>query len=141
MSDETGFTLHPRLGKGTVPVSDLVLCHVLLMDDARFPWLLLVPRRANAVEMTDLSPSDRAVLIEEIATASAALRRLVRCDRINVASLGNNTPQLHIHVIARTSDDPAWPGPVWSVPGAQTYGPELTAQAALYARALGGGGR
>jgi diadenosine tetraphosphate (Ap4A) HIT family hydrolase len=138
MPDETGFTLHPRLGQGTHPVADLALSHVLLMDDTRFPWLLLVPRRAGAGEITDLDHTDRLVLMEEIAAASQALRSLVRCDKINVGALGNNTPQLHVHVVARTVGDAAWPGPVWGVPGATPYGERLATEAARIATALTG---
>lgn len=88
------------------------LSRVLLMDDARFAWLILVPRRP-ALEIADLSAADRAQLMEEIARASAALRRAAPCDKLNVGALGNLVAQLHIHVVARRRDDAAWPGPVW----------------------------
>jgi diadenosine tetraphosphate (Ap4A) HIT family hydrolase len=132
-----GFVLNPRLSQGTAPVCDLALSRVLLMDDARFPWLLLIPRRPDIVELTDLAEADRAVLIEEIALASAAMRATVPCDRINVGSLGNNTPQLHVHVVARQKTDAAWPGPVWAVKGAEPYGAALGERTAAFARALG----
>jgi diadenosine tetraphosphate (Ap4A) HIT family hydrolase len=107
------FTLHPTLARDTVEVIRLPLCRVLLMNDRRFPWLVLVPEREDVREILDLPPADRAVLIEEIAQASAVLRSLFQPDKLNVGALGNIVPQLHIHVIARFAADSAWPGPVW----------------------------
>lgn len=115
------FTLHPRLAADTHPMADLALCRVLLMNDRRFPWLILVPRRANLRELTDLTPEDRPLLFTEIATASAALRKVCAPDRINVAAIGNMVDQLHIHVVARTMSDSAWPGTVWGHSGAKPY--------------------
>ncbi|HVV91936.1 MAG TPA: HIT family protein [Hyphomicrobiales bacterium] len=132
-----GFVLNPRFAANTAPVCDLALSRVLLTDDSRFPWLLLVPRRADVIEIGDLAESDRAVLIEEIALASAALRATVPCDRINVGALANNTPQLHVHVVARTEGDAAWPGPVWGVPNAVPYGHAREERIAMFRRALG----
>jgi len=83
------------------------------MDDARFPWLLLVPRRADAVEIVDLAKADRALLFEEISAASTALRAITRCDKLNVGALGNRVRQLHVHLVARFASDAAWPDPVW----------------------------
>src|SRR6185369_2129562 len=108
------FSLHPTLARDTVEVARLPLCRVLLMNDRRFPWLILVPEREDAREIVDLAPADRAVLIEKIAQASAALHSLFQPDKLNVGALGNVVPQLHVHVIARFATDPAWPGPVWS---------------------------
>ncbi len=107
------FSLHPTLARDTVEVARLPLCRVLLMNDRRFPWLILVPERESVREIYELPPADRAVLIEEIAQASDALTRLCRPDKLNVGALGNVVPQLHIHVVARFSTDAAWPGPVW----------------------------
>jgi diadenosine tetraphosphate (Ap4A) HIT family hydrolase len=115
------FSLHPTLARDTVEVARLPLCRVLLMNDRRFPWLILVPEREDAREIVDLAPADRAVLIEEIAQASDALRRLYRPDKLNVGALGNIVPQLHVHVIARFTADPAWPGPVWGSGTPQPY--------------------
>lgn len=109
------FSLDPRLDADTVPVIDLDLCAVRLMNDATYGWLVLVPRRRGLVEILDLEAGDRARLMEEIASAGAALRDVVPCHKLNVAALGNMVPQLHVHVIARLKDDPAWPGPVWGV--------------------------
>lgn len=116
------FTLHPTLTQDTVEVTRLSLCHVLLMKDSRFPWLVLVPERDGVREIHDLSPADRAVLIEEIAQASLILERLFQPYKINVGALGNVVPQLHVHVVARTAEDPAWPGPVWGSGEAVQYG-------------------
>jgi diadenosine tetraphosphate (Ap4A) HIT family hydrolase len=94
-------------------VADWTLCRVLLMNDARYPWLILVPRRADATEIFDLNPEDREMLIAEIALGSERLKHFSHAEKINVGALGNLVPQLHIHIVARNPDDPAWPGPVW----------------------------
>ena len=107
------FALDPLLTADSVGVADLPLAAVRLMRDANYPWLLLVPRRAGLCELTDLDATERSMLMEEIAQASAALRSVVSCDKLNVAALGNVVPQLHVHVIARRRDDPAWSRPVW----------------------------
>lgn len=107
------FRLDPRLEADTLPVGDLPLSRVLLMDDSRFPWLILVPRRLEASELTDLSEDDATALMSEIRTATAVMLDLARPDKVNVAALGNVVPQLHVHVVGRFLSDPAWPGPVW----------------------------
>jgi len=111
----TSFSLDPRIEADTVPVVDLGLSTVRLMNDSNYPWLVLVPRRPGLVELLDLSPVERAVLIEEVAAAGEALRNSAPCHKLNVAALGNMVPQLHVHVIARLRTDAAWPGPVWGV--------------------------
>src|SRR5215210_288099 len=116
------FTLHPTLARDTVEVTRLPLCRVLLMKDSRFPWLILVPERDSVREIHELPPADRAKLIEEIAQASEVLSRLFRPDKLNVGALGNIVPQLHIHIVAHTAADPAWPGPVWGSGAAEPYG-------------------
>jgi diadenosine tetraphosphate (Ap4A) HIT family hydrolase len=115
------FALQPRLAADTVEVTRLPLCRVLLMKDRRFPWLILVPEREGAREIAELPPADRAELIEEIARASDVLTRLFQPDKLNVGALGNVVPQLHVHVVARFSSDPAWPGPVWGSGPAVPY--------------------
>jgi len=115
------FVLHPTLAKDTVEVARVPLCRVLLMNDRRFPWLILVPEREAVREIHELPPEDRAVLIEEIAQAGALLARLFQPDKVNVGALGNVVPQLHVHVIARFAADPAWPGPVWGSGAAEPY--------------------
>ena len=115
------FVLHPILARDTVEVARLSLCRVLLMKDRRFPWLLLVPEREGPREIHELSAADRAQLIEEIACAGEVLSRIFTPDKLNVGALGNIVPQLHVHVVARTAADPAWPGPVWGSGPAVPY--------------------
>ncbi|HYD98552.1 MAG TPA: HIT domain-containing protein [Alphaproteobacteria bacterium] len=107
------FELHPRLAADTHAVGDMALCRVLLMNDGRFPWLILVPRRAGARDVHRLDPADRVLLLDEAARAAAWLEDRFAADKMNVAALGNMVPQLHLHVIARRTDDAAWPNPVW----------------------------
>ncbi len=126
------FALDPRLAADTLNIGDFSLSRVLLMNDARFPWLILVPRRAGFAEIVDLDRTERALLMEEIAHASEALRTLPQVDKINVGALGNIVPQLHVHVVARKIGDAAWPGPVWGAGAAQRY--ERRAAAELEAR-------
>lgn len=118
------FTLDPRLEQDTVAVTDLLLSRVLLMRDARYPWLILVPAKQGLSEFDELEPADRARLFDEIADCARALRILYDPEKINVGALGNIVRQLHIHVVARRTDDPAWPGPVWGYGDAVPYAPE-----------------
>jgi len=120
----SGFELHTQLAADTAFVTDAPLCRVLLMNDANFPWLILVPRRAGLRDYHNLSPDDLAVANDEIVKASRVLTALYKPDKINLAALGNMVPQLHIHVIARFTDDVAWPKPVWGVAPAEPYMPE-----------------
>ena len=115
------FALHPRLAGDTHVIGDLALSRLLLMNDVRFPWLILVPRRPDLAEITDLDPGERALLLDEIAAASGALRKLFSPDRINVAAIGNLVGQLHVHVVARTQSDAAWPATVWGHGAAVAY--------------------
>lgn len=107
------FPLDERLVADTVPVAAFELSELRLMNDARFPWLILVPRRPGVTELIDLEPGDQTRLIGEIAATSRALREATSCDKLNIGALGNVVRQLHIHVVARFVGDPAWPGPVW----------------------------
>jgi len=109
------WVLHPQLERDTTPLGDLPLSRVLIINDANYPWLLLVPRRYDAVELIDLNEVERAQLMAEIALASGALKEVTECDKLNVAALGNAVPQLHVHIIARRKTDKAWPKPVWGV--------------------------
>ncbi len=86
---------------------------MLVIKDANYPWLLLVPRRHEAVEIIDLDEVEQAQLIAEISRVARALKEITKCDKLNIAALGNLVPQLHVHVIARRSSDAAWPRPVW----------------------------
>ncbi len=107
------FVLHPRLAADTIPLGQWPLCRLLLMNDGRFPWLILVPARLDLREIHELAAADRRILIEEIARASALMQDAFGADKMNIAALGNQVPQLHVHLIARFSGDPAWPNPVW----------------------------
>ncbi len=132
------FQLDERLANDTVPVGDMPLSLVLLMKDARFPWAVLVPRRACLVEFHDLTPADRRALAEETAAVSAALQKLTGATKMNVAALGNIVSQLHIHVVARNQDDDAWPRPVFGIGTALPYAEgEAQACAAALKEALG----
>lgn len=128
------FQLHQRLADDTSFVADWPLSRVLLMNDARYAWLVLVPRRENAVELFDLSAPDRATLIEECARAAQRLKAVSGAAKMNVGALGNLVPQLHVHVVARNPGDPAWPGPVWGHSPAIPYAP--AARDALIAQLL-----
>ncbi len=118
---ESPWSLHPRLAADTVPVGDLALARVLLANDANYPWLILVPRRGGLVELIDLEETAQVQLLSEIAAAARALKAITECDKLNVAALGNQVPQLHVHVIARRHSDAAWPKPVWSAAPAIAY--------------------
>ncbi|MCX7312972.1 MAG: HIT family protein [Hyphomicrobiales bacterium] len=113
--------LDPLLERDTAVVGDMPLCRVLLIKDATYPWLLLVPRRHLAMELTDLDTIQQAQLMSEIAHASRVLKELTDCDKINVAALGNVVAQLHVHVIARSRGDAAWPRPVWNAVPPRDY--------------------
>ncbi|UGB46853.1 HIT family protein [Frateuria edaphi] len=117
-----GFQLDPRLAADTLALARLDLCDVLLMNDSRFAWLVLVPQRAGLVEIADLTPSERTLLWHEVDRAGAALRAVVPCDKLNLGALGNIVRQLHVHVVARREGDAAWPGPVWGSGRAEPYG-------------------
>ena len=126
----TAFTLDPRLEGDSAFAFDLPLCQVRVHNDERWPWLVLVPRVAGAVELTDLTARQRAMLMEEIVMADEAVLALGATfgrlpDKTNVATLGNVVSQLHVHVIGRRSDDPAWPRPVWNEGAPSPYGREL----------------
>jgi diadenosine tetraphosphate (Ap4A) HIT family hydrolase len=124
----TAWHLHPQLADDTHPVAQWPLSELRLMDDANHPWLILVPRVDGAVELIDLDDDQQAELTREIAAASRALQRAFKPHKLNVAALGNIVPQLHVHVIARFTDDIAWPRPVWGTASAQPYSPEALVQ-------------
>jgi diadenosine tetraphosphate (Ap4A) HIT family hydrolase len=109
----TSFALQPQLSRDTVFLGDLPLSRVLIVNDANYPWLMLVPRREEVVEIIDLDEVERTQLMSEIALVGRALKDVTRCDKLNVAALGNIVPQLHVHLIARRTTDAAWPKPVW----------------------------
>jgi diadenosine tetraphosphate (Ap4A) HIT family hydrolase len=115
------WTLDPRLEHDTIALGDLPLSRVLLMNDANYPWLILVPRRAHLVELIDLDDAGQATLMVEVARAARALKEVTACDKLNVAALGNTVRQLHVHVIARRTGDAAGPRPVWGTVPARPY--------------------
>jgi len=122
---DSTWTLDSRLAADTVPVGDLPLARALLSNDANFPWLILVPRRPNLVELIDLADGEQVQLLGEIAAAARTLKSVTECDKLNVAALGNSVPQLHVHVIARRHSDAAWPKPVWGVKAPAAYQPAV----------------
>jgi diadenosine tetraphosphate (Ap4A) HIT family hydrolase len=129
------FVLDPRLEAESSALGELDLCKVLLMDDARFPWVVLVPKRAGLVEIIDLGAADLVRLIEEIATASGVLEAATSPHKLNVAALGNVVRQLHVHIIARFENDAAWPAPVWGKGEREPYAPVKRAEFAGKLRA------
>jgi diadenosine tetraphosphate (Ap4A) HIT family hydrolase len=133
------FTLDPRLAADTHAIGALPFSELLLMDDARFPWVILVPRIAGARELIDLDEGDQRLLLGEIDRIARALEALLHPDKLNIAALGNVVPQLHVHVIARFTDDAAWPNPVWGRCERAAYGErERVARIAMLRSALGG---
>lgn len=122
LAEAPRFALHPTLAADCSEVGELPLCRVLLMNDARYPWLILVPKVKAAREIIDLSRDDQHRLSDEIAQCSAALQSVCDPTKLNVAALGNRVPQLHVHVIARFDGDAAWPDPVWGRGEREPYG-------------------
>lgn len=116
-----GFELDIRLEADSEPVMWLGLCELRLMNDSRWPWLLLVPQRAGIEELHDLTPLDQAMITFETNLVAQGLKQSTRCTKINSAALGNVVRQLHVHVIARSEGDPGWPGPVWGHGTRQPY--------------------
>lgn len=125
---EIGFALDPRLDEIGHMLGDFPLSHVFLFDDARFPWVMLVPRRAKISEIIDLQEADRLQLFKETMLASEALKRVAKPDKLNVGALGNMVRQLHVHIIGRFESDPAWPGPCWGHGERQPYPPHMAGQ-------------
>jgi diadenosine tetraphosphate (Ap4A) HIT family hydrolase len=115
------FALDPQLAHDTLVIGDLPLSRVLLMNDANFPWLIIVPRRAGTAEVFDLTPADQMRLMAEIARVGELLKEVTGCDKINTAAIGNIVPQLHVHIIARSRSDAAWPRPAWGALPACPY--------------------
>ncbi len=109
----TDFALHPQLAADTVEITRLPLCRVLLMNDANYPWLILVPQRPQLRELFELSADEQTQFMRESSQVARMMSRTFNADKINIAALGNVVPQLHIHHIARYTHDPAWPAPVW----------------------------
>ena len=119
------WSLHPQLAHDTVPIGDLALSRVLLMNDANYPWLILVPRRGGLTEIIDLEENEQVQLLGEIAAAARVLKSITECEKLNIAALGNVVAQLHVHVIARRHNDAAWPKPVWGAAPPAAYNPTV----------------
>jgi diadenosine tetraphosphate (Ap4A) HIT family hydrolase len=122
----TDFRLAPAFVETSAPLTSLSLCEARLQSDARWPWIVLIPRRRDVREIADLAAADRATLMEEMVLAGEAVKAIGAAlgrpvEKLNTGALGNITPQLHVHVIGRRADDPAWPGPVWGFGTAAAY--------------------
>ena len=118
------FELHEKLRSDSVFVVTLGLCQLRLMDDRRWPWLVLVPQRPGIEELFELKPLDQALLTFEVNLAAEALKKVADATKVNVGALGNIVRQLHVHVIARHENDPNWPDPVWGFGRREPYGAE-----------------
>lgn len=136
MQARKSFNLHPRLAADTLLAGDLALCRVLLMNDARFPWLILVPRQDGLREAYDLAEEDEALLWREATQLGKELMHEFGGDKLNIATLGNQVSQLHVHVIVRQEADAAWPGPIWGVGKAQPYSQQQLAKVLERVRSL-----
>jgi diadenosine tetraphosphate (Ap4A) HIT family hydrolase len=123
MTSTPPWSLHEQLARDTAAIGDLPLSRVLLMNDANYPWLVVVPRRAGAVEILDLGGAEQTQLMGEIALLARALKETTGCDKLNIAAIGNVVPQLHIHIVARNRNDAAWPRPVWGAVPPRAYEP------------------
>ncbi|WP_426010420.1 HIT domain-containing protein [Caulobacter sp. DWR2-3-1b2] len=133
------FVLDPAIVATSAALGDLPLCHARLQLDARYPWVVLIPRVEGTRELEDLPAADRAVLIEEAIQAGGAVRAVAEMmdlaiDKLNVGALGNVTPQLHVHVLGRRVGDPAWPGPVWGHSAGVAYAPDALNRAIAAAK-------
>lgn len=130
------FQIDPAFIATSRAIGELSLCLARLQSDARYPWIVLIPRIEAARELEDLSPADLARLMDEALAAGRAVRALGSpVEKLNIATLGNVTPQLHVHVVGRRAGDPAWPGPVWGHSPAQDYADDASALAVAAARA------
>jgi diadenosine tetraphosphate (Ap4A) HIT family hydrolase len=115
------FELHLRMKQDTLVIGDFPLCRLLLMNDANYPWFILVPRRADIKEIFELEVLDQQQLLKESSQLSQVLSKIFQADKLNIAALGNVVPQLHIHHIVRYQTDQAWPNPIWGLFPAQPY--------------------
>ena len=121
MAVEQKWELHPQLAQDTLALGDLQLSRVLLSRDANYPWLIVVPRRAGVVELIDLPEAEQSGAYWEISKTARALKSATGCDKLNIGAIGNMVPQLHIHIVARSKTDAAWPKPPWGTLPARPY--------------------
>lgn len=122
---ESTWSLHPQLAADTTPVGDFAFARVLLSNDANYPWLILVPRQPGLTELIDLDPNEQVQLLAEIDAAARALKSITKCEKLNIAAIGNIVPQLHVHIVARRHSDAAWPKPVWGAVPPLAYDPAV----------------
>ncbi len=115
------FKLHTRLVQDTSVIGDFPLCRLLLMNDASYPWFILVPRRTEIQEIFELEQQDQKQLLKESSHLSQILSKIFQADKLNIAALGNMVPQLHIHHIVRYQTDQAWPNPIWGLFSSRPY--------------------
>lgn len=115
------FALDPRLENDTLPVVPLGLCDLRVMNDARWPWAILIPKRQDIVEFHDLSPLDQTMLTFETSLVAKAMKRVTRADKLNIGTLGNIVSMFHLHIVARKAEDANWPGPVWGFGTREPY--------------------
>ncbi|KAA0972341.1 HIT domain-containing protein [Aureimonas fodinaquatilis] len=121
---KAAFKLDSQLAAGTFFIGKLKLCRVFLMNDSRWPWLMLVPEIPDIIELTDLSAEDQAILIREADFTARLVQKQFSPDKMNIGSMGNIVPQFHLHIVARHKNDAAWPEPVWGFAGRIPYEPE-----------------
>ena len=136
----SGFILDPAFAATSLSLGDLGLSEARLQDDARYPWIVLIPRLPGLREVEDLDLAQRAALMEEAVAAGAAVRAVgallgLAVDKLNIGALGNVTPQLHLHVVGRRAGDPAWPGPVWGHSAAVAFTVDQRNEAVAAAKA------
>lgn len=135
LTGNTEFQLEPRLEHDCVFITDLELCRVLMMQDCRYPWFILVPRRANVSELYQLSDNDLAQFYQESAYVGKAIMQAFEGHKLNLAALGNVVNQLHVHHVVRYHHDPAWPHPIWGRHPVKPYSPKQLAERIAQARA------
>ncbi|WP_439861392.1 HIT family protein [Pseudomonas sp. MBLB4136] len=121
------FALDSRLQQDTLVIGDFPLCRLLLMNDAHYPWFILVPRREEVSELFQLDAGDQRALWQEATLLAETLKDTFAADKMNIATLGNVVSQLHMHVIVRRRGDAAWPAPVWGRNPALPYGDDQVA--------------
>ncbi|RPH72074.1 HIT domain-containing protein [bacterium] len=118
------FEIHRQLQEDCIIIGSFGLSQLLMMNDSNYPWFILVPARENKKELFDLDDEDQVQLIKEITLFSKFIANVFKADKMNIAALGNAVSQLHVHIIARFKDDPAWPAPVWGKTPAKPYSDE-----------------
>ena len=120
------FKIDKKFFKTSYHITDLKLCHVRLHDNSKFPWVILIPKRKNVTDISDLNIKDQILLMKEIVKVSKIMKKLFKTSKINIEKIGNLVPQLHIHIIARSKKDNSWPLPVWVVRGKKYSNQTLT---------------